>query len=146
MKMFTRRGLILSGAALAASGISESAQAAVGSISFRIVSAGFVVGVAGGDGVLNFAGRHYGLSIGGISAGATIGAAEAHLYGSVLHIRDARDIEGVYSKVGVGGSVVHGSQEAELVNANGVVLRVRGREVGLMISFDLSGMSISLKR
>ena len=146
MKTFTRRGLILSGAALAAGGISETAQASTGSISLRIVSAGFVLGVAGGDGVLNFGGRRYGLSIGGISAGATIGAAEARLYGSVSHIQNARDIEGAYSKVGVGGSVVHGSQEAELVNTNGVVLRVRGREVGLMISFDLSGMSISLKR
>ena len=146
MQTFTRRGLILSGAAVALGGMSEGALAATGAISFRIVSAGFVVGVAGGDGVLNFGGRRYGLSIGGISAGATIGAAEAHLYGSVLHIRNARDIEGAYSKIGVGGSVVRGSQEAELVNANGVVLRVRGREVGLMISFDLSGMSISLKR
>ena len=88
MKTFTRRGLILSGAALAAGGISETAQASTGSISLRIVSAGFVLGVAGGDGVLNFGGRRYGLSIGGISAGATIGAAEARLYGSVSHIQN----------------------------------------------------------
>ena len=146
MKTFTRRGLIFSGAATALVGAPGAALAATGTISIKIVKAGFVVGVAGGEGVLSFGGRRYGLSIGGLSAGATIGASEAHLYGVVSHIQNARDIEGVYSAVSAGGAAVRGSQAAELVNANGVVLRVRGREVGLMISFDLSGMSISLRR
>src|SRR5437868_3531373 len=45
-----------------------------GSIRMRISKVGFIVGVGGGSGVLTFKGRHYRLSIGGVSAG-TIGVA-----------------------------------------------------------------------
>ena len=39
----------------------------------KITKVGFIVGVGGGSGTLNFKGKSYRLSIGGVSAG-TIGA------------------------------------------------------------------------
>jgi hypothetical protein len=42
-------------------------------------------------------------------------------------------------------SVAGGRSAAQLSNAKGVVLRLRGRQVGFMVSIDLSGMQISLK-
>ncbi len=108
------------------------------------MSAGFIFGASGGSGVLTFQGKQYPLSIGGISAGATIGASGADLVGTASHLRTPADIAGVYSAVGAGLSVAGGRSAAQLSNANGVVLRLRGRQIGFMFSLDLSGMVISL--
>jgi lipid-binding SYLF domain-containing protein len=146
MNNLTRRSLIISGtAALASGSMLAPAEAATGQISLRILSAGFIFGASGGSGVLTFQGRQYQLSIGGISAGATIGASGTDLVGTASHLRTPADIGGVYSAVGAGLSVAGGRSAAQLSNANGVVLRLRGRQVGFMFSLDLSGMVISLQ-
>lgn len=146
MNQITRRSLIVSGAALATGGLAVSqAEAATGSISLHIVSAGFIFGASGGSGVLTFAGRQYPLSIGGISAGATIGVSGTDLVGAAYHLHSLGDIAGVYSAAGAGLSVAGGRSAAQLTNANGVLLRLRGRQIGFMFSIDLSGMVISLQ-
>ena len=61
-----------------------------------------------------------------------------------LHLRQPADIEGIYSAIGAGLSVAGGRSVAQLTNARGVVLKLHGRQMGLMFSIDLSGMSISL--
>src|SRR5262245_64864488 len=73
--------------------------AATGSVRIRTVSAGFIVGVGGGNGVLHFRGRNYPLNVGGISIG-TIGAAGADLVGRAYNLRTPADILGTYSAVG----------------------------------------------
>ena len=145
MNQVTRRSLIISGAALATGAVVSQAEAATGSISLHIVSAGFIFGVTGGSGVLTFAGHQYPLSIGGISAGATIGASGTDLVGTAYHLHAPGDIEGIYSAVGAGLSVAGGRSAAQLSNARGVTLRLRGRQIGFMFSIDLSGMNISLR-
>jgi len=145
MENMTRRGLIVSGAALATGALLPSAaEAATGAISLKILSAGFIFGASGGSGVLVFEGRQYPLSVGGISAGATIGASGADLVGAAYHLHSPGDIQGIYSSIGAGLSIAGGRQAAQLSNARGVVLRLRGRQIGFMFSLDLSGMSISL--
>jgi lipid-binding SYLF domain-containing protein len=145
MKDITRRGLILSGAALATGALVPTAEAATGSISIRIISAGFIFGASAGSGILTFQGHQYPLSIGGISAGATIGASGTDLIGTASRMHTPADIEGIYSAIGAGLSIAGGRSAAQLSNARGVVLRLRGRQVGFMFSLDLSGMSISLR-
>jgi lipid-binding SYLF domain-containing protein len=133
-------------AALASASMLAPAEAATGSISLHIVKAGFIFGMSGGSGILTFQGRQYPLTIGGISAGATIGVAGTDLVGTASRLRSPDDIEGVYSAVGAGLSVAGGRSAAQLSNARGVILRLRGRQVGFMFSLDLAGMSISLQR
>jgi hypothetical protein len=145
MNNLTRRSLIISGAAVATGSMLLPAEAATGQISLRILSAGFIFGASGGSGTLTFQGRQYQLSIGGISAGATIGASGTDLVGTASHLHTPADIGGVYSAVGAGLSVAGGRSAAQLSNANGVVLRLRGRQVGFMFSLDLSGTQISLR-
>jgi len=145
MKNLTRRSLIISGAAVATGSMLLPAEAATGQISLRIVSAGFIFGASGGSGVLVFQGRQYPFSVGGVSAGATIGASGTDLVGTASHLHTPADINGVYSAVGAGLSVAGGRSAAQLSNANGVVLRLHGRQVGFMFSLDLSGMVISLQ-
>ena len=84
------------------------------------------------------------MRIGGISAGATIGASGTELVGTAYHLHSPADIEGIYSAIGAGLSVAGGRSAAQLSNAKGVVLRLRGRQIGFMFSLDLSGMQISL--
>ena len=66
-----------------------AARADEGSIRFRIVKAGFVIGGSAGSGVLTFHGRSYPLSIGGMSYGFTFGASETCFHGRVSHITPA---------------------------------------------------------
>ena len=145
MNNLTRRSLIISGAALATGSLLSPAEAATGTISLHIVAAGFIFGVSGGSGLLTFQGKQYPLSIGGISAGATIGASGTDLVGTASNMHSPGDIEGVYSAIGAGLSVAGGRSAAQLSNARGVVLRLRGRQIGFMFSLDLAGMSISLR-
>jgi hypothetical protein len=144
MSIITRRSLILSGVGLASGAFVAPAEAATGSVALRIASAGFIVGVTGGSGTLTFRGRRYPLSVGGISAGALIGASATDLVGTASNLHAPGDIAGIYSAVGAGLSVAGGRSAAQLTNAKGVVLRLRGRQVGFSFSIDLSGMSISL--
>jgi len=145
MQNITRRGLVVSGAALAVGALATPVQAATGSVYLKIINAGFIFGVSGGEGTLSFGGRQYGLAIGGLSAGLTAGLAGQELVGTAYHLRSARDIEGVYTKVGADLSAPTGRAYVDLANVNGVSLRLRGRQTGFMISFDLSGLTLTLK-
>ncbi len=144
MGIVTRRSLILSGAGLATAAFVVPAEAATGSVSLHIASAGFIFGVTGGSGTLTFRGHQYPLRVGGISAGALIGVSATDLIGTASNIHAPGDIVGIYSAIGAGMSVAGGRSNAQMSNANGVVLRLHGRQVGFSFSIDLSGMSISL--
>ena len=144
MGIISRRSLILSGAGVATAAFVMPAEAASGSISLHIASAGFIFGVTGGSGTLTFRGAQYPLRVGGISAGALIGVSATDLVGTALNLHSPGDIAGIYSAIGAGLSVAGGRSTAQLSNANGVRLRLHGRQVGFSFSIDLSGMSISL--
>ncbi len=135
-------GVVLAATLLTAA--SSQSYADTGSVRLRITKVGFIVGVGGGSGVLTFHGRHYRLSVGGISAG-TIGAAGADLVGVASNLRTPADIEGAYSAISAGVSVAGGAKVATLQNAKGVVLQLRGRQVGFEASLAVSGMTISLQ-
>jgi hypothetical protein len=118
--------------------------AETGSIRFNIVKAGFIVGLGGGSGTLNFQGQNYRLSIGGINVG-TIGASAVELTGTAENLRTAADIAGAYTQGSAALAVVGGGRVAELRNTNGVVLKVSGPAIGLEASLSLSGLTISMQ-
>ncbi|WGD29643.1 hypothetical protein AncyloWKF20_18025 [Ancylobacter sp. WKF20] len=126
-------------------GAVSMASAADGTISIRILKAGFIVGGSGGDGVLTFQGRKYPLSVGGLSYGLTFGASETRLRGTVKNIRKASDVSGVYAQGGAGAALGKGAQVVVLTNQNGAVLELGGEQKGLIVSLDLSGLALSLK-
>ena len=125
-------------------GALSQAYAETGSVRFHIVKAGFIVGIGGGSGALNFRGRNYRLSIGGVNLG-TIGASAVDLVGTASNLRTARDIVGTYTQGSAAIAVVGGARVATLQNANGVVIKVRGPAIGLEASLSLSGMTISMQ-
>ncbi|TIQ32468.1 MAG: hypothetical protein E5X48_25685 [Mesorhizobium sp.] len=135
-------------AVIAAAGITfaSAAHADSGSIRFSVYKAAFFIGGAGGEGTLTFHGRRYPISIGGISGGLAFGASKTYFQGTVRHIRRARDVTGVYGAAGGGGALGRGAQVIVMTNDKGAELQLTGRQVGLQVNADLSGMSIALKK
>jgi hypothetical protein len=125
-------------------GLPSYSYAETGTVRITASSAGFIVGIGGGSGTLRFRGRTYPLSVGGISIG-TIGVARADLVGRAYRMRAPEDIAGTYTAVGAGLAIAGGARTARLQNSRGVVLEVRGRQVGFQASLDLSGLQISLR-
>jgi hypothetical protein len=130
---------------LAGIAFTSAAYADSGSISFRILKAGFIVGGSGGSGTLFFHGRRYRLSIGGISYGFTFGASETRFHGTVSNIRRASDVSGVYAAGNVGAAVGRGAQAIVLTNQNGAVLTLAGSSVGAIVSADLNGLALTVR-
>ncbi|HMA75415.1 MAG TPA: hypothetical protein VKP67_28600 [Xanthobacteraceae bacterium] len=126
-------------------GVSSPTYADSGSIQFSVVKAGFFIGGSGGTGTLIFHGRRYPLSIGGLSAGLVFGAAGTRFVGTVSHIFRPSDVAGVYGAAGAGAALGVGAGVIALTNDKGAVLRLRGRQVGLIANLDLSGMAVSLR-
>ena len=131
--------------ALAGVTFASTAYADEGSISFKVLKAGFVIGGSAGSGTLYFHGRGYPLGIGGLSYGFTFGASETHFRGTVSNIRRASDVTGVYAAGNVGAAVGRGAQAIVLTNQHGAVLTLTGRSVGAIVSADLNGLVITVR-
>lgn len=114
------------------------------SIRLHIVKAGFIVGAGGGNGTLVCHGRAYRLTVGGIGLGS-LGVAAADLAGTASNVHNPADVAGTYGAAGAGITFVGGGQVATLQNEKGVVLQVRGGQVGFQVSLGLAGMTISLR-
>ncbi|MFV0367529.1 MAG: hypothetical protein ACK5KM_03630 [Hyphomicrobiaceae bacterium] len=128
--------------ALAASTSPSSADS--GYVRLTIYKAGWIIGGSGGGGTLDFHGRVYDLTTGGIDYGLVFGGSKTTLTGRVRNITRPSDIEGVYVAGGAGIAVGGGARAIILTNQKGAVLELTGRQVGLIANLDLSGLAISL--
>ncbi|MGC1662706.1 MAG: hypothetical protein WA773_05110 [Bradyrhizobium sp.] len=131
-------------ALIAFAGLSSAARADDGDVQLTIIKAGWIIGGNGGSGVLDFHGRRYALSIGGIDYGLVFGGSRAVLRGRVHNIWRPSDVAGAYAAGGAGIVVGGGVRGIVLTNARGVVLELSGTQLGLMANADLSGLAISL--
>jgi len=109
-----------------------------------ITKGGFVIGAAGGTGTLRCGDRQYPLDIGGINAGLIIGMSKMSLTGKARNLRDVRDIEGTYARLGASAAAGAGGTNILATNDRGVELALQGSQVGLEASLDLGGMTIRL--
>ncbi len=124
---------------------STSPSHAQNTIRLSFANGGWFIGGSAGSGTLYFKGHSYPLSVGGLTAGLVFGGAVTEMAGTVSNIHRPGDINGIYSALSAGVAVAGGVRAMELRNANGVVLRLRGRQIGLQLNLDLSGMSIALR-
>lgn len=120
-------------------------QADSGSVTLTIYKAGWVIGGSGGSGVLDFHGRRYELSIGGLDYGLVFGGSRTVLRGRVRNIYRPSDVAGVYGAAGAGIALGEGVRGMVLTNQKGAILELTGRQVGLIANLDLSGLAISLR-
>jgi hypothetical protein len=144
MKMSSTFGAALLALAFAGAALSP-AHADEGFVSLVIYKAGWIIGGSGGGGTLNFHGRSYGLSAGGLDYGLVFGGSRTVLRGRVSNINRPSDVAGVYGAAGAGLAVGGGARAIVLTNQKGAVLELSGHQVGLMANADLSGLAITLK-
>jgi hypothetical protein len=140
----TAAALIVAAGTLLFANLASAAPA--GTVDITLYKAGFIVGGSGGSGTLKFKGKQHALSIGGVSLGATIGVSKAELVGEVYNMKQPSDIEGTYTATQASVAVAGGAKVAELKNSKGVVLKVKGKQIGLELALDLNGMQVSLKK
>lgn len=145
MRSFGFRTAFIAMIAIVGAGLSSAAYADSGTIRISVVKGGWFIGASGGSGTLTFRGRRYPLSVGGLSAGLVFGASQTYLSGRVSNIRTASDVAGVYGAVGAGVALGTGVRAIQLRNDKGALLQLDGRQTGLMVNADLSGMAISLR-
>ena len=139
------RVALLALTAFAGTALSSAARADEGSVQLTIYKAGWVIGGSGGSGSLNFRGRSYALSAGGLDYGLVFGGSKTVLRGRVSNIFRASDVAGVYGAAGAGLAIGRGARAIVLSNQKGAVLELSGQQTGLMANADLSGLAITLK-
>jgi len=125
--------------------LSSAAFADGGTVSLVIYKAGWIIGGSGGGGTLNFHGRSYPLSTGGLDYGLVFGGSKTVLHGTVSNINRPSDVAGVYAAAGAGIALGRGARAIVLTNQKGAVLELSGHQTGLMANADLSGLAITLK-
>ena len=146
MKMSSAiRAALVALTAFAGVALTSVARADEGTVAMTIYKAGWIIGGSGGSGTLNFRGRRYGLSTGGLDYGLVFGGSKTVLRGRVSNIHRASDVAGVYGAAGAGLAVGGGARAIVLTNQKGAVLELSGQQVGLMANVDLSGLAITLK-
>jgi hypothetical protein len=115
-----------------------------GSVRFKVAKAGFIVGVGGGSGTLNFRGKTYRLGVSGLSAG-TVGVASAEFVGTASNLQTPQDIAGTYSAVGAGVAAAGGAKAITLQNSKGVVMQLRGRQAGFEATLGVGGVEVTMQ-
>jgi hypothetical protein len=140
-----RTALVAATLAISSLGVSSAARADSGTIRINVLKGGWFIGASGGSGTLTFRGRTYPLSIGGLSAGLVFGASQTYLSGRVSRINRPSDVAGVYGAGGAGAAIGRGVSAIVLANEKGAVLELSGRQTGLMVNADFSGLAISLR-
>ena len=139
------RAALLALAALACIGAAGSARADSGTIRFAVIKGGWFVGASGGDGALFFHDQVYPVSVGGLSAGLVFGASRTSFHGTVTNISSPYDVSGTYVALGGGAALLGGGQVLVLQNEKGAQLRLSGKQIGLQVNIDLSGLAITVK-
>jgi len=122
-----------------------TAQAESGTVTLTVYKGGWIIGGSGGGGTLNFRGKNYALSVGGIDYGLVFGGSKTSFRGRVSNINRPSDVAGVYGAAGAGLAVGGGARAIVLTNQKGAVLELSGHQVGLMANADLSGLAITMR-
>src|SRR6516165_10597065 len=123
----------------------SAAHADSGTVTLTIYKAGWIIGGSGGGGWLNFHGRAYPLSTGGLDYGLVFGGSRTVLQGRVHNIWRPSDVAGVYAAAGAGLAIGAGARAIVLTNQKGAVLELSGTQVGLLANADLSGLAITMR-
>jgi hypothetical protein len=146
--VFLHRRMLLGGAlASAAMPGSLRAQERVktGTVEIEQVQVAFIGSGNVGGGTLNFEGKSYRFTVGGLGVGG-FGVSKMQAYGDVYNLRRLNQFPGAYAQGRYG--VVAGNKstgELWLENANGVVISLRARRTGLAVSLGGDAVYIDFK-
>jgi hypothetical protein len=103
------------------------------------------VGWSWGSGTLIFQGQKYPLSVSGLSI-VQVGAGGYTATGSVYHLTQPSDINGIYTAITAGAAVAGGVSGTAMQNSRGVVIHLAATQVGLNFTLGPKGVTIALQQ
>ncbi|MGV3551846.1 hypothetical protein [Rhizobium sp.] len=107
--------------------------------------AGYYLTLGSGKGVLHIGGRNYPFKIAGLGFGGT-GFASIKAKGTVYNLKSRRQFAGRYTATRTGFVVGKTSRgKMSLKNANGVQLELTVERSGLMLTFGVDDLTITMK-
>lgn len=113
-------------------------------IHFHGGSVGFIVGVGGASGYVNYRGVKYPIDVSGLKIG-TIGVNSYDVDGKVLNLHRLGDIEGTYGAGEASATAGAGGGGIDMTNGNGVEIRATSTSSGLQLTLGAGGVTIRLK-
>jgi hypothetical protein len=124
---------------------SAVAQTPSGNVEISQVQIAFIVSGNLGSGRLQFRGRTYAFSIGGLGVGG-FGVNKLEAVGTVYGLDRIEEFPGVYGSLRTGVAVGDtGRGQLWLENPNGVKIHLRARREGLALSMGGDGIVIQMK-
>lgn len=147
MRNFSRFALAVL-ALLFASTWSEAAEKKLrpsGTVEMSQTQAGYYLTIGKGKGVLHIGGRNYPFVIAGLGFGGT-GFASIKATGTVYNLKSRRQFAGRYTATRTGFVVGKTSRgKMWLKNSNGVYLELSVERSGLMLTFGVDDLTVTMK-
>jgi hypothetical protein len=117
-----------------------------GTIEMREVQAAYIGSGSGGSGVLFFRGVEYPFDVGGVGVGG-IGLSTIDATGEVYNLSDLRQFPGTYGQARYGFAIGTASAgDLWLQNEAGVILHLKAKRTGLMLSLGGDAVVISMRQ
>jgi hypothetical protein len=116
-----------------------------GTVDMQQVQAAFIGSGGGGSGSLNFRGQTYPFAVGGLGIGG-IGASTINASGEVYDLKRVADFPGAYAQ-GRYGFVIGNESGGDLwlQNERGVIMHLKAKRTGLMLSLGGDAVVISMQ-
>lgn len=137
--------LALGFALASASFVSAADEKADGTVSFEGGSVAVGIGYSWGSGTLVYNGEKHALKVEGLSVG-DVGATEVSASGKVYNLKKLSDFPGTYTAVSAGAAAGGGGGISEMVNQNGVRMRVESTSQGVKFKLGVDGVKVSFKK
>jgi hypothetical protein len=116
-----------------------------GTVEMQQVQAAYIGSGSTGTGTLFFLGQAYPFNVSGLGIGG-IGVSQIQAQGYVYHLRNVLQFPGTYGQARYGFAVGQTSGgDLLLQNPFGVIMRLRAKREGLMLSLGADAMVISLQ-
>ena len=121
-------------------------QAPDGTVEMHEVQAAYIGSGSAGTGVLSFRGVQYPFEVGGVGVGG-IGLSTIEATGEVYNLRDLGQFPGTYGQARYGFAIGTASGgDLWLQNESGVILHLKAKRTGLMLSLGGDAVVISMRR
>lgn len=115
-----------------------------GYVTMEEVQVAYIGSAGGGHGTLRFRGREHAFSVGGLGVGG-IGISSIDASGEIYDLKSLADFPGAYAQGRVGFALGDTSKgDLWLQNENGVIMHLKARRTGLMLSLGGDAVVITM--
>ena len=122
----------------------KEGQAPDATVKVQSRSVALGAGVNWGDGVLNYQGKDYPITVSGLSL-LDLGVSSVSATGKVYFLNKVSDFSGNYFATQATFAVAGGGGELVMANGNGVFIALQSEQKGTRLSLGASGVSLKLK-